>query len=154
MLNLLPQLEDAAYKLCFLYSSAQRDPVFFSGALLGAALAHDCGLPFPDCLPVEELLVPEVLGNPLARWLAGKLHLELSVPAQEEPMDSQVADLHRCLAALDQPDALSLSDESSDATGVAARQVLSGTTSDIVPHLPRVHPLWRRRWLEKFGADD
>lgn len=153
MLESLPHVEDAAFRLCFLYASSEFDPVFASGALLGAALALDSGLPFPECLSVDELIPnDEVIQEPLAWFVRRKINA-CPVPFAE-CQDAQARDFQLCLQALVEGDVSILTGEPLDATGVVARHLLLKKELSPRPGLARVHPIFRRRLLAAMEEED
>ena len=149
-------VEDASFKLCYLFESSQHDPVFAAGAVLGAALALDMGLPFPDCIDPKVLLGEEAVARePLVWWLKRRLQSNEDLK-YECGKDDQANDFQKCLLALEthekDKDAVNvlLAGEPVDATGVAARHLFCGR--DLVPNpaLSRVHPLFRKRLIVKL----
>jgi hypothetical protein len=150
MLDDVDTVKDASFKLAFLYQSSERDQVFLSGALLGCALALDCGLEFPsDAVEVQALIE----GNePLSFWLRLKLgEGDQKAPTYDESVNPQAADLVRCLLALhhfskgDSDEAArQLQGSAVDATGLAARKLFA-QKAELQPVMSRVHPLFRKR---------
>lgn len=150
MLGNMDVVEDAAYKLCFLFESSSHDHVFAMGALLAAALCCDFDLPVPDCVDLNDLLKGELLQEPLAWWLSCKVGRRYAF--QDERSDEQVRDFYRCLRALeDGRDGVAelLQTVAIDSTGLVARHLLCGTPLSKNAMLTRVHPLFRKRLAEK-----
>jgi hypothetical protein len=67
--------------------------------------------------------------------------------------DEQANDFQRCLMALEDPNVLKEAPAALDATGVAARHLLLQMPLSPKPHLSRVHPLFRKRLVNK-DADE
>ena len=151
MLDATAQLEDASFKLCFLYESSEHDPVFAAGAVLGVALALDCGLPFPDCLePCALLENTQVSREPLVWWVKQKLTNDAIAPKSVWSDDAQTADFEKCLFVLlnNGKDASLLRDCAPvDASGVVARHLWLNRPLIPLPHPSRIHPLFRKRFV-------
>lgn len=154
MLQELALLEDAAYKLCFLFEGSGQDEVFVNGALQSVALALDSGISFPESTKAEELLKAASMEEPIAWWVARRLgHHDAKFI---EGKDEQARDLQRCLEVLllegeaqEQAKEKLKQSKAVDASGAGARTVFLG--EPLPQHVPlcKIHPLFRRRLGEE-----